>query len=166
MAYEALEIRREQSILWLTLNRPHNLNALSAKMVSELEEVLATLRDDHETRVVILRGAGRAFCAGLDFKEQNRGGPEALGHTTTAVYESQRRMSDLTVAIRRAPQPFIAAIKGPAGRRRLRARARVRLPHRGRVDADERGLHPHRADCVRHGRQLHVAARGRQLGRV
>ncbi len=114
MAYEALEIRREQSILWLTLNRPHNLNALSAKMVDELEEVLATLRNDHETRVVILRGAGRAFCAGLDLKEQNRGGPEALGHTTTDVYESQRRMSDLVVTIRRAPQPFIAAIKGPA----------------------------------------------------
>jgi enoyl-CoA hydratase/carnithine racemase len=114
MAYETLEIRKEESILWLTLNRPHNLNALSAKMVSELEEFLAGLRDDHETRVVIMRGAGRAFCAGLDLKEQNRGGPEALGRTTTAVYESQRRMSDLTVAIRRAPQPFIAAIKGPA----------------------------------------------------
>ena|ERR1019366_605829 len=114
MAYETLEIRREDSILWLTLNRPHVLNALSARMSEELEHFLATLRDDQKTRVVILRGAGRAFCAGLDLKEQNRGGPEALGHTTTAVYESQRRMSDLTVAIRRAPQPFIAAIKGPA----------------------------------------------------
>jgi enoyl-CoA hydratase/carnithine racemase len=114
MTYETLEIRREESILWLTLNRPHNLNALSAKMVEELEDFLSGLRDDRETRVVILRGAGRAFCAGLDLKEQNRGGPEALGRSTTAVYESQRRMSDLTVAIRRAPQPFIAAIKGPA----------------------------------------------------
>src|SRR6202790_1960701 len=114
MAYETLEIRNEGSILWLTLNRPHALNALSAKMVEELEDFLSTLRDDHKTRVVIMRGAGRAFCAGLDLKEQNRGGPEALGRTTTAVYESQRRMSDLTVAIRRAPQPFIAAIKGPA----------------------------------------------------
>ena len=104
----------EESILWLTLNRPHNLNALSAKMVEELEDFLSNLRDDHETRVVIMRGAGRGFCAGLDLKEQNRGGPEALGRSTTAVYESQRRMSDLTVAIRRAPQPFIAAIKGPA----------------------------------------------------
>src|SRR6202050_5219992 len=114
MTYETLEIRKEESILWLTLNRPHNLNALSAKMVDELEEFLSGLRDDHETRVVIMRGAGRGFCAGLDLKEQNRGGPEALGRTTTAVYESQRRMSALTVAIRRAPQPFIAAIKGPA----------------------------------------------------
>ena len=165
MAYETLEIRREESILWLTLNRPHNLNALSAKMVSELEEFLAGLRDDHETRVVIMRGAGRAFCAGLDLKEQNRGGPEALGRSTTAVYESQRRMSDLTVAIRRAPQPFIAAIKGPAAGRRFRPRARLRLPHRRRVYADERGIHSHRADRMRHGRQLYASARGRQLGR-
>ena len=41
MAYETLEIRNEESILWLTLNRPHNLNALSAKMVEEFEGFLA-----------------------------------------------------------------------------------------------------------------------------
>jgi enoyl-CoA hydratase len=114
MGYETLEIAREDGVLWLTMNRPHALNALSAKMVDELEHFLATLRDDTKTRVVILRGAGRAFCAGLDLKEQNRGGAESLGHTTTGVVESQRRMSDLVVAMRRAPQPFIAAIKGPA----------------------------------------------------
>ena len=43
MAYETLEIRHEESILWLTLNRPHNLNALSALMVEELEDFLSKL---------------------------------------------------------------------------------------------------------------------------
>ena len=114
MAYETLEIRNEGSILWLTLNRPQSLNALSAKMVDELEDFLGTLRDDRKTRVVIMRGAGRAFCAGLDLKEQNRGGGDSLGTSTTNTVEGQRRMSDLVVAMRRAPQPFIAAIKGPA----------------------------------------------------
>jgi enoyl-CoA hydratase/carnithine racemase len=113
MAYEAIEIRNDGAICWLTLNRPHNLNALSALMVQELEDFLHRLPSDRQTRVVIMRGAGRAFCAGLDLKEQNRGGT-GLGTTTTDTVESQRRMSDLVVAMRRAPQPFIAAIRGPA----------------------------------------------------
>jgi enoyl-CoA hydratase/carnithine racemase len=114
MAYETLDLRQDGAITWLTLNRPHALNALSTRMVDDLEHFLATLRDDHRTRVVILRGAGRAFCAGLDLKEQSAGGAQALGHSTTGSLEVQRRMSDLVVAMRRAPQPFIAAIKGPA----------------------------------------------------
>ena len=61
---------------------------------------------------MIMRGAGRGFCAGLDLKEQNRG-DSGLGASTTGTVEVQRRMSDLVVAMRRAPQPFIAAIRGP-----------------------------------------------------
>jgi enoyl-CoA hydratase/carnithine racemase len=113
MAYEAIEVRNDGAICWLTLNRPHNLNALSAVMVQELEDFLRGLPTDRKTRVVIMRGAGRAFCAGLDLKEQNRGGT-GLGTTTTDTVETQRRMSDLVVAMRRAPQPFIAAVRGPA----------------------------------------------------
>jgi enoyl-CoA hydratase len=114
MAYETLELTQEGAVARLTLNRPHALNALSRKMVSELEDFLSRLRDDRKTRVVVIRGAGRAFCAGLDLKEQNAGDSEALGSSATGTYEVQRRMSDLVVAIRRVPQPFIAAIKGPA----------------------------------------------------
>ncbi|HXW83155.1 MAG TPA: enoyl-CoA hydratase/isomerase family protein [Candidatus Binataceae bacterium] len=111
MAYETLEIRREGALTWLTLNRPHNLNALSRQMVEELGDFLRGLGSDHTTRVVILRGAGRAFCAGLDLKERTRG-DSASG--VTDVVENQRRFSDLVVAIRRLPQPFIAAVRGPA----------------------------------------------------
>jgi enoyl-CoA hydratase len=113
MAYEAIEVKNEGSVAWLTLNRPHNLNALSAQMVAELEDFLRRLHTDATTRVVVMRGAGRAFCAGLDLKEQNRGDSK-LGSSTTDTVETQRRMSDLVVAMRRAPQPFIAAIRGPA----------------------------------------------------
>jgi enoyl-CoA hydratase/carnithine racemase len=113
MAYEAIEIRNDGPVAWLTLNRPHNLNALSAQMVAELEDFLRGLPTDSKTRVVVMRGAGRAFCAGLDLKEQNRGGTQ-LGSSTTGTLETQRRMSDLVVAMRRAPQPFIAAVRGPA----------------------------------------------------
>src|SRR6204780_166004 len=113
MKYETIEIKNDGAVAWLTLNRPHNLNALSAQMVAELEDFLHLLPTQHETRVVVMKGAGRAFCAGLDLKEQNRGST-GLGSSTTDTVEAQRRMSDLVVAIRRAPQPFIAAIKGPA----------------------------------------------------
>ena len=113
MAYEAIEVKNEGSVAWLTLNRPHNLNALSAQMVDELEDFLRKLHADTATRVVVMRGAGRAFCAGLDLKEQNRGDTK-LGSSATDTVETQRRMSDLVVAMRRLPQPFIAAIRGPA----------------------------------------------------
>jgi enoyl-CoA hydratase len=113
MDYQTLELKREGSVLWLTLNRPHTLNALSAQLVNEYEDFLRKLPADHETRVVVMRGAGRAFCAGLDLKEQNRG-DSSIGASTTGTFETQRRMSDLTVMMRRAPQPFIAAVRGPA----------------------------------------------------
>ncbi len=113
MSYEAIEVKNDGPVTWLTLNRPHNLNALSAQMVADLEDFLAGLSTDSKTRVVVMRGAGRAFCAGLDLKEQNRGGTQ-LGSSTTGTLETQRRMSDLVVVMRRAPQPFIAAVRGPA----------------------------------------------------
>jgi len=71
MAYQALEVNRDGAIAWLTLNRPQTLNALNAAMVDELHDYLRELYHDRKTRVVVMRGAGRAFCAGLDLKEQS-----------------------------------------------------------------------------------------------
>ena len=61
--YETLATLREGHLTWLTLNRPDALNALSRQMVNELRDFFWTLTDDRETRVVVVRGAGRAFCA-------------------------------------------------------------------------------------------------------
>jgi enoyl-CoA hydratase/carnithine racemase len=116
MAYEALEVKQDGAIAWLTLNRPHVLNALNSSLVSELHDYLDRLASDRITRVIIVRGAGRAFCAGLDLKEHNGGRPgdETLGSSTSATLEIQRHISGLVIAIRRLPQPFIAAVRGPA----------------------------------------------------
>jgi enoyl-CoA hydratase/carnithine racemase len=115
MPYQALEIRRDGEIAWLTLNRPQALNALNAVMVDELHDYLRELYHDRDTRVVVMRGAGRAFCAGLDLKEQSGGGSiDVTSLSTASVFDIQRKMSDLVVAIRRLPQPFIAAVRGPA----------------------------------------------------
>ena len=71
--YETLAVEREGHCTWLTLNRPEALNALSRQMVNELRDFFWNVGDDAETRVVVVRGAGRAFCAGLDLKEASAG---------------------------------------------------------------------------------------------
>src|SRR2546428_542767 len=71
--YETLRVDREDHLTWLVLNRPASLNALNATLVSKLRDFFARLPADTETRVVALRGAGRAFCAGLDLKEHAAG---------------------------------------------------------------------------------------------
>ncbi len=84
-------------------------------IVDELHDYLRELYHDRKTRVVVMRGAGRAFCAGLDLKEQSGGGGVDVTAASTAnVFDIQRKMSDLVVSIRRLPQPFIAAVRGAA----------------------------------------------------
>jgi enoyl-CoA hydratase len=110
MVYETLELRQEGAVDWLTLNRPASLNAMNPKLVSELRDYLTGLPARQETRVVVLRGAGRAFCAGLDLKEP--GGAEGAG--VAAGMRAQRRISELALLMRRAPQPIVACVHGAA----------------------------------------------------
>jgi len=67
-AYQTILVEKAEGVVTLTLNRPDALNALDLVMREELAEALYTIRDDAETRVVVLTGAGRAFCAGGDIK--------------------------------------------------------------------------------------------------
>jgi enoyl-CoA hydratase len=113
--YETLAVERDKHLTALTLNRPDALNALSRRMVNELRDFFWNLAEDTETRVVIVRGAGRAFCAGLDLKEAGDGSGEverAAG--VPAALRSQRHIAELMMLMRRAPQPIIAAVKGAA----------------------------------------------------
>jgi enoyl-CoA hydratase len=111
--YETLRIDREDHLTWLTLNRPEALNAMNDALVRDLRDFFWRLPDDHDTRVLVMRGAGRAFCAGLDLKEAPGagGGP---GGSVTATLRGQRRISELVMLMRRAPQPIVAAVHGPA----------------------------------------------------
>jgi len=106
----ALQIERREHIAWATLNRPDALNAMNAAMVQDLRAFFSGLAEDKETRVVVLRGAGRAFCAGLDLKE-NTG---ATGGSVQDGLRAQRLISELVIMMRRAPQPIIACVQGPA----------------------------------------------------
>jgi enoyl-CoA hydratase len=110
--FETLKLQREEAVAWLTLNRPERLNAMSRQLVAELREFFSGLPDDRQTRVVVLRGAGRAFCAGLDLKE--RGNGEEAESGVAAGLRAQRRISELVLMMRRAPQPIIACVHGAA----------------------------------------------------
>ena len=108
--YETLVVEKEGAIDWLTLNRPESLNSMNRPMMLELQHYFGTLYTDHSVRVVILRGAGRGFCAGLDLKEDrsDEGGGAVTG------LRVQRRVSEIVMRMRRAPQPVISLVHGPA----------------------------------------------------
>ncbi|BBX18102.1 enoyl-CoA hydratase [Mycolicibacterium duvalii] len=98
----------------LTLNRPEKLNALSYELVEELHRVLDALAADNTCRVVVLTGAGRGFCSGLDLSAPN---PEQTGGGTEFPRSGMRwqeRIADLTAKIHRLRQPVIAAVNGVA----------------------------------------------------
>jgi enoyl-CoA hydratase/carnithine racemase len=110
-AYEHLQIRMDGDAAWVTMNRPDSLNALNRKLVEELRDFFVGLYWRRDVRVVVLRGAGAAFCAGLDLKERSDSNTDrSIGAGLTA----QRKISEIVIAMRRCPQPIIACIDGAA----------------------------------------------------
>jgi enoyl-CoA hydratase/carnithine racemase len=97
----------------LTLNRPGALNALSDAMLAELKAAFAALAGDRTARVVILRGAGKAFCAGHDLKEM-QAGRQAEDGGRAYFADLFARCSKVMLAIPRLPQPVIAEVHGIA----------------------------------------------------
>lgn len=110
-----LEISRPRpGIVQITLSRPEKLNAMTAELVTGLHEELDRIAVDPEARVVVLTGAGRGFCAGLDLGGYGRAPhTEHLGATPTA-FAVQKHIASLIPHLRSLPQPVIAAVNGPA----------------------------------------------------
>jgi enoyl-CoA hydratase/carnithine racemase len=71
MDYEHLIVEERGDALWVTMNRAASLNALNRRLVEELRDLFVGLYWRHEVRVVVLRGAGANFCAGLDLKQRD-----------------------------------------------------------------------------------------------
>jgi enoyl-CoA hydratase len=98
----------------VTLNQPDRLNSMSFALVGALYAALDEVAADNDCRVVILTGAGRAFCSGLEL--ENAGlppGTEDLGRHQMGM-RAMEFMGGIVPAMRAIPQPIIAAIKGPA----------------------------------------------------
>ena len=107
MPEPVLLVEKRDGIATLTLNRPKAMNALSRELVSSIGQTFTDLKEDKETGVVILTGAGRAFCAGLDLKELSEQG----------VAERETGASDTlnTIDIIQGfDRPIIGAINGVA----------------------------------------------------
>lgn len=99
----------------LTLNRPERLNALSWPLVDALHDAFDTIDRNHECRLVVLTGAGRGFCAGLDLKDASQTGAiTGPVRGPRAGLLAQNRIASLIPHMRRIQQPLIAAINGPA----------------------------------------------------
>ncbi|OFB37153.1 enoyl-CoA hydratase [Mycolicibacterium sp. (ex Dasyatis americana)] len=95
------------------MNRPHRLNSMTAGMIERLHTVLAEIEHDRSTRVVVLTGAGRGFCAGLDLEGYGTVDTTTQGRAHR-VLATQRHIASLMQRIRRLPQPVIAMVNGPA----------------------------------------------------
>ena len=98
----------------VTLNKPERLNSMSFPLVEALYRALSEVSEDNHCWVVVLTGAGRGFCSGLDLHD--RGVPpnsHDLSFSRLAM-KSMSYMSDVVPVMRSIPQPIIAAINGPA----------------------------------------------------
>jgi enoyl-CoA hydratase len=108
MAYEQILYETAAGIARITMNRPEAMNAITPTMLKELKAAMLAAAEAEEIRVVVLTGAGRAFCAGVDLK--------ALGEVTLAggkvgdILDIPAR--ELIDAIRSVPKPVIALVNG------------------------------------------------------
>ncbi|SDH98851.1 enoyl-CoA hydratase [Lutimaribacter saemankumensis] len=108
-----LERHDTGAVAHLTLNAPEKLNALSDGMLAALQEEFDRLKDDTATRAVIIKGAGKAFCAGHDLKEMTAG-RQAEDGGKAYFKDLFDRCSRMMTSIRKLPQPVIAQAHGIA----------------------------------------------------
>jgi enoyl-CoA hydratase/carnithine racemase len=107
VSYETLLVNVQDGVASVTLNRPDVRNALSATLIRELEQALATLEADPAARVIVLSGAGdKAFCAGADLKGVGDRG------TTLQARESFGGLARILEAMARMKTPVIAKVHG------------------------------------------------------
>jgi len=110
MGYETIEFSVAQGIARLTLNRPDKLNSFNTTMHGEVRAALSRVMPEG-ARVLVLTGAGRAFCAGQDLGDR----AVAPGGQAADLGESiEKNYKPLVLALRRLPLPVIAAVNGVA----------------------------------------------------
>lgn len=112
MRQDLLEVVKD-GVATLTMNRPDRLNALSGSMLDGLLEALPRLADDPEVGVIVLTGAGRAFCAGGDVKAMAEG-REFGGVTLEERAQALRARMEVSRWLHEMPKPTIAMVRGAA----------------------------------------------------
>lgn len=105
----------EEGVTLVTLNRPERRNALAMELVTDVIEEMKRLKHDRSTRVVILNGAGRGFCAGADLVVADNSLPGSEGLSELGfIYRMQEHIADMMLAVHELPKPVIAAVHGAA----------------------------------------------------
>jgi enoyl-CoA hydratase/carnithine racemase len=126
MAYNTIDYKTNNNVLTLTLNRPDNLNAFTVEMANELIDAFNTASNDDAVRAIVVTGAGRAFCAGMDLSSE--GNVFGLDETQAPTLDDMNNRLDdpailhgvrdtggrVTLAIYDCTKPVIAAINGAA----------------------------------------------------
>lgn len=109
MSYKTILVEDNPPIRIITLNRPERRNAMTSEMQTELIEAMEDTAQG-DWRILILTGAGEAFCSGLDLSElQSMGNKTAADHRTDA-----ERIARMFISLHELPIPTIAAVHGPA----------------------------------------------------
>lgn len=114
MEYTQITYEISDRILTIMLNRPERLNAYTLTMCNELIDAFSRADADDDVRVVIVTGAGRAFCAGADLSPDGAGGERRPGEPAEDIEEYRDLAGRLTLPIYDLKKPVIAAINGPA----------------------------------------------------
>jgi enoyl-CoA hydratase len=106
--------RPRDGVALVTLDRPERMNAMAFDVMVPLRDALREVSTDNDVRVVVLTGAGGAFCSGADLEDPGRvPGIDGLTLPTIAL-RSMGLLDDVILTIRRMHQPVIAAVNGPA----------------------------------------------------
>jgi enoyl-CoA hydratase/carnithine racemase len=108
MEYQDIIIEQQGAITIITLNRPASLNALTPLMIRELKNALKNISSDNNCKVLIMKGAGRAFSAGVDLKAMN----ESLVGGQFTSYEIIQEGNEIAQLLRAMPQPAIVQVHG------------------------------------------------------
>jgi len=104
MQYETIVVEKKDGVAVITLNRPEKLNAVNLEMRLEFLDALENLEVDEEIRVVIVTGAGRAFCAGADISR--------FGEDNADLRKKEARTRNMLRKIYEFEKPIIGAING------------------------------------------------------
>jgi 2-(1,2-epoxy-1,2-dihydrophenyl)acetyl-CoA isomerase len=107
---ETLIVERKDGVVTVTMNRPERKNAANGVMLNELKEILAEVEDRPDDRVMVLTGAGGAFCSGADLSDPN--GPAT--DPTRSGLTRMRRLGDVALGLHHVTKPTIAKVDGVA----------------------------------------------------
>ncbi|MEJ9210421.1 enoyl-CoA hydratase [Bacillus smithii] len=104
---EMVQLEQREKIAIVVLNRPEAANALSKQLLSELKQLLHTIKEHNDIQTVIMTGSGPFFCAGADLKERK-------GMDEEEVKQAVQQIRSVITEVENVPQPTIAAINGAA----------------------------------------------------